>query len=725
MDWRRGKAFLKRHWRAATCAAVALLLAAGALALRAWMLAQEIPPSLVAQFYPSRCAYDGHGNLIDVSRGGGYQWRLPVTLEEIPPEMVADVIAVEDRRFYEHNGVDGLSVFRALWQLLRHRHVVSGASTLTMQLVNQFEEKPRHRSLVYKLRQCGRAWNWERTHTKREILEEYFNRLPYGGAVTGVQAASQFYFGRPVSQLNRSEQLLLTGLPQGPNLYRPDRHPERAIRRRDTVLAILQRAGRLTAEEAAAVKALPVRYRDFSVPAWPHSDEALFLDRAAAENALCPPGTPLRTTLWPEVQQAARQRVSEQCGRLEGVSDGAVVVIENATGKVRAMVGGAEGGDPRAAYVNAALAWRSPGSLLKPFIYGEAVNGGMITADTRLDDSPLEFEGYRPANADGRYRGRVTATVALADSLNTPAIRLLRRVTVPRMLERLEPLELFEMDGKASPEEAREALAKRAGLSLALGGLESRLLPMAAAYASMGRVRPARFTEGITTAEEGGRYWQEGTAELVLWMLASHQLPRFGGRAAWKTGTSNGNRDAWCIAVTPRWTVGVWLGNKDGRPSDALVGATAAAPVAGALMTFLHQGELPDWRGMETHLDTVMLCAESGLAPSPFCARVQPGVAVVDIPLARCQSCRGTVAAPLKETKVVVPAPGTYRRSGGAAVLKVFVEADPAPCHYYLDGRYLGLRENGAALEIPPGRHRLMAWPGEGYCGNDILLEVK
>ena len=154
-------------------------------------------------------------------------------------------------------------------------------------------------------------------------------------------------------------------------------------------------------------------------------------------------------------------------------------------------------------------------------------------------------------------------------------------------------------------------------------------------------------------------------------------------------------------------------------------GVLAAAPVAGALMAFLHQGQLPNPDADGGHLRTVMLCAESGLAPSPFCAHVQPGAAVEDIPLARCQACRGTVAAPLKETKVMVPAPGTYRLAGGADKLAVHVESISEKCHYYLDGNYLGIIENGTAVEIPTGRHQLMAWPGEGYRGKTIILEVK
>ena len=717
---------LRRHpWRTAICLLLLAAAATGFLTWR-WMLSQSITQEELECFYPSRCCYDARGNLLDVRRGGAYQWRFPVKLEEIPPQMVADVLTVEDATFFDHCGIEWRSALRAAWQLVRYRRIVSGASTLTMQLVNQFEEKPKRRTIVYKLRQCGRALNWERTHTKQETLEEYFNRLPYGGMVTGIQAASQFYFGRPVSQLNRSEQLLLTGLPQGPNLYRPDRHPERALQRRDRVLGMLVRAGSITAAEAEEIKGLPLRYRDFTIPAWPVSEDTDFLE-AAAEMAALPPGAPVRTTMFPEIQRTAREMLRESCQSLQGVGDGSVVVIDTATGDVRALVGNA-GLDPTTIQVNGALAWRSPGSVLKPFIYGEAIDGGMLSSETILEDSQLELHGYSPGNADGFFRGKVTATEALASSLNPPAIRILQRLTVPRMLRLLAPLHLFKKLEEGD-EAAIDAFSRRTGLTFAIGGLESQLLALTAAYSAFGCNRPPRLLAGGApgTPAETRRYWAVGSTQLLLRMLRSHRLPLFDGDAAWKTGTSNGNRDAWCIAVTPRWTVGVWLGNKNGRPADTLIGTTAAAPLAGALLAYLHQGEPSDWAEHETALETTLLCTQSGLAPSPFCQKLQPGTTAAEVPLARCQACRQGAAAArmLREPRLLSPLQGTYRRSKGQSTVTFLLDCEPESCHVYIDGSHLGIRRKGDEIGISAGRHQLFVWPGEGYRGKSITVEVK
>ena len=674
-----------------------------------WMLLQRVTPEDVASFRASVFFYDGHDNLYSIERGDEYRWCFPVPLDEIPETLIEDVIAVEDRNFRTHHGVDYGAMLRAMWQMVKNRRVISGGSTISMQVVNQY--CGRGRGIRYKLQQIGRAWNWEKEHTKEEILEEYFNLLPYGGLIYGIEAAARFYFGRPARELNRAEQLLLVGLPQSPNRYRPDRHPERAVWRRDVVLVILQRAGRITAEEAEEIKRQPLRYRDFSVPPWPHVEDRQFLEHVQQQT---PGRLEYHLTLYPEIQQMAQVQLEKGRMMVPGVKDGAAVVIETATGKVRAMVGTLPGGDPSTQAVNAALAWRSPGSTLKPFIYGEAIQGGLITADTVLDDTPLELTDYRPANFDGTYRGKVTADVALADSLNIPAIRLLRRLGLARVLERLAPLGLF-VKGRVDSPKAREQTAAYTGLSLAIGGLESQLLPLTSAYSSLGRYRPARFLEDAPEPPPQP-YWNPATTALLLRMMRTRPLPGAGGlEIAWKTGTSNGNRDAWCFAVTPEWTVGVWYGNKSGTPNENLVGGLMAAPVAGALLYALHQGKPVIWKDGDG-LVARPLCQVSGLAATPFCKETHLGMVVEDIPLQRCAICHkeATESTPPLQAKILMPAPGAYRsRRDGAIAFSLSIE--PGEAHVYLDGEYLGFLKSGAPMRLERGPHRLLVWPGEGW----------
>ncbi|MBR4518325.1 MAG: transglycosylase domain-containing protein [Victivallales bacterium] len=710
--------FAYRHWRKfiLCLGGLAVVCVAFAGYVYWWMLQQHVPPEAIAAYRHSTYYYDGHGELFHIERGSDYRWSFPIPLSEIPSTMVEDVIAVEDRHFRTHHGVDYRAMLRATWQMITSRRVISGGSTISMQIGNQY--CGRGTGVIYKLRQIGRAWNWEKEHTKDEILEEYFNLLPYGGVIYGVEAAARFYFGRPARDLNRAEQLVLVGMPQGPNRYRPDRHPDRAIWRRDVVLAILQRAGRITAEEAEEIKRQPLRYRDFEVPAWPVSEELQFLNYV---QQLYPNRREYHTTIYPEIQQMVEVQMAK--GRLAapGVKDGAAVVIETATGKVRAMVGTLPDGDMTAEAVNAAVAWRSPGSALKPFLYGEAIQGGLITADTILQDTPLALSDYRPTNFDGSYRGEVSAAVALADSLNTPAVRLLRRLGLQRVLQVLAPLELFKSDQVAT-EEARAQTAARTGLSLAIGGLETRLLFLTAAYSALGRYRPPQFLEDEPgPALESQEYWSSATTSLLLKMMRTRQLPGAGNlEVAWKTGTSNGNRDAWCLAVTPEWTVGVWFGNKNGAPNPGLVGAAIAAPVAGALQYILHHGTPAAWQE-DPGLVTRPLCHLSGLSLSPFCRETQPGVVVESIPLRRCDRCRHEEESSSRlenpaghSAKLLTPAPGTYR-ADRTGKISFTLAMEPAEAHVYLDGQYLGKLKSGEPMTLESGPHRILVWPGEGW----------
>lgn len=675
---------------------------------------------------PATVFRDRFGNALHVEPGFDYELRFPVALDSLPPHLIAVVLAAEDHGFFEHDGVDLRAAARAGAQLLASGRIVSGASTITMQLVSLGE--PRKRSFLRKIVQMGEARNLELRWSKKKILEEYLNRLPYGGKIYGIEAAARYYFGRPASELGVAESVLLAGIPQRPNRLRPDRFPEAARERQARVLEMLVRRGVFSREESDAIRARPLRFRDFREPFFPSAENPQFF-RFARSREPAARGDRV-TTLDAEAQKIAEESVRAALRDSVSVRDGAAVVVENRTRAVRAFLGTADFSEPTAGQVNAATARRSPGSLLKPFIFGEAVNGGLLVAETFVDDSPLSVGGYRPGNFSGTFSGKVSAGEALAKSLNTPAVRVLNELGAARVLRSLKRL------GVAFSE---KTTAGNVGLSLALGGAETSLVSLAEAYAALasgGVPAPLRCFEeggggaGVPEPEEeenAPAVWRAGTAEMVLKMLRASPLAGAENLgAAWKTGTSNGLRDAWCVAATPEWTVAVWFGNKDGSRSAELVGAEIAAPVAGRILNALYRGSAPsDWRG-EEHFRQVSLCAETGLAAGDFCRASRAGTAVEGVPLRRCGACaRGAFRTVFsRETKISAPRGGGYRCGADGAAAFV-VRSVPARAHWYLDGEYLGLLDSGASVRVPAGDHELRAWGGEEFSSASVPLRVR
>jgi penicillin-binding protein 1C len=691
------------------------------------------PERALAAQGPSRLYLDRHGEPFRVEPGWDYEWRLPVPLSAISPHLVRATLEVEDRRFYEHGGIDWLGVARALRSDLTTGRVISGASTIPMQLARIADPQPR--SLWSKFRQACQARGLERRHDKAWILEEYLNRLPYGGKIVGIEAAARYYFGRPAADLNQAEASLLAGLPQRPNALRPDRHPKAARTRQWVVLRMLERQGAIGPGEAARIfRDEPLRYRDFSKKT---SSAASPLGFPCREPQFCAlarqragDACRIRTTLDQEWQGLTEAALREQLARLPGVGSAAAVVIDNRSGTVRALIGTLDFAAVPAGQVNVAISPRSPGSALKPFIYAEAMDGGLLVPETVLTDAPLILAGYRPGNFDGDFRGRITATDALASSLNTPAIRLLAEVKPARVLETLE---------KCGVKAAHGDRSAQTGLTLALGGLEVTLLDLTNAYAGLargGRFFPCQFVEGVSSDREF-RPWAPGTVSLLTQMLRSRPMPAAGGlEVAWKTGTSNGNRDAWCFAWTPEVTVGIWFGNKNGSPAAALVGSGAAAPAAGALLQALYRnGAAPAWPANPPGITQVSLCAVTGLRAGPACQNIHAGEAIAGVPLRSCPQCarltlpstdRPAPSTSAREsTRILMPVPGTYV-AGENQTVRLRLLAAPGAHHWYADGRYLGLKDGDAWIELVKGRHRLLAVPAkDSGAGETVEVLVK
>lgn len=649
---------------------------------------------------PARCWYDGQGRLLYVRRTWDAQWRFDLELEDMSPDVIRTMLAVEDRNFYRHNGVDLGAAFRAFRQNLLYGRIISGASTITMQLSGMCQTGPR-KSFGRKLRQIVMARRLEQLYSKDRILKEYMNRLPFGSKIYGIEAAAQYYFGQHAKALNRSEAALLCGLPQRPNAYRPDRFLKEALKRRDRILFQLEHLKKITAEESQEIRNRePLRFRDYGFPAefqrCAHSPDWMYFDLAAGEAG--PDCYRIRCPYHAEISRVLRNVLTEQCRTLPGVRDAAGVVLENATGKILALAGSITQPDSPGGQVNAATAVRSAGSALKPFLYAEAISGGMITADTVLKDLPVRYGTYSPGNFDGTFRGEVSAQEALAYSLNIPAVRLAEDLGTDRILDMFRKMNMIS---------ARRHRID--GLSIALGTAGHTLLNLTSAYRVFpGKCKWIRPTFLHTPGERREiEVYTTGTGDMIRRML-TRPLPDFSGGShlAWKTGTSNGNHDAWCFAFSANYTIGVWFGNKDGKASAALVGQSAAAPAAGRIMEeigrFADHGILPDFPDT-FRLDR--LCSSTGLRANADCRNTFQGYSLKHAPLRPCRNCG---RKQISSVMILHPKPENYLTGESGKVSLMLTAAGTTPRHWFLNRKYLGRFQQKSIL-FTPGIYHLKA----------------
>ncbi len=596
-------------WRRLAALAVLAAAAAGA----AWLL---IPPyrGNLQDYRPATKICDRHGRLLRVALGRGEVLSDPIPFEQTGDWAAKALVAGEDKRFYRHGGVDALAVARAAWYNLARGRIVSGASTISM-LVCKLTE-PRPRTLWTKIVEADHARRLESRLSKEQILEQYLNRAPFGGNLVGIEAAARRYFGKSAADLSLPEAALLVGLPQAPARLRPDRHPDRAIRRRNYILDRMNACGFITgAEHARALGADPAAGQHPAPFLAPH-----FCDLVAATSPRRPTTvTSLDLDLQATAERALRARLDEL--RADGVRGGAVVVLDVQAGEVRALVGSPDYTSvPDDGQVNGATARRSPGSALKPFIYAMALDEGLCSPGTVVADIPVSFAGYRPENFDRGFRGPVTVRDALVQSLNIPALLFVQELGLAGVVGRLRAAGLSTLDRGAD----------HYGLSLAIGTCEVTLLELANAYACLARRGVYRDAACLVRTEPGRetRLFSEEAAYLVADILGGEErgLDAHGHvadvrcpRAAWKTGTSAGNRDAWCLAYNPEYVVGVWIGNPGGKGAPALVGAAAAAPVAHGIFRRLYPSDEGPWFQRPPGLKTRQVCRATGLKPNALC----------------------------------------------------------------------------------------------------------
>lgn len=655
----------------------ALLLGGAAFGLD--VLDKAYPPPLEAARQRSFEVLDRDGKLLRAFATADGRWRLKTTAAEVDPQFMRMLVAYEDQRFYDHHGVDPLALLRSAWQLASNGRIVSGASTLSMQVARLIEPRA-DRSFSAKLLQAVRALQIERRLSKADILDLYLNIAPYGGNLEGVRAASLAWFGKEPGRLDTAEAALLVALPQLPEKRRPDRFPEAAKQARERVLQRLA-VERVVGDGEAARAALadvPSSRRDLPSYA-PHM--------AVAARAKFPNTAKVRSTLTLPIQRELEDVARHAAEKLEDKVSVAIVMADAQTGDILAEVGSADYLDTaRRGFVEMSRAVRSPGSTLKPFIYGLAFENGLIGQETIIEDRPADFSGYRPRNFDMHYQGDVSIRQALQLSLNVPAVKLLDAVSPSALMVR------FRRVGVRLVLPTSEA----PGLAIALGGTGISLVDLVQLYAGLaGGGDPVRLGDGVRSAPErleGDRLFSDAAIWNVSDIL-SGVLPPLGMKQrgiAYKTGTSYGYRDAWSVGYDGRHVIGVWVGRADNGAVPGIAGYATAAPIL--FEAFAKSGVAV----------TPMPAAPSGVAR----------VAVSDLPANQRRfttTASGLLAASRRESapRIVYPPEGArVELSGqsGISPLVLKLQGGRAPFRWLANG-----------LPLPDASHRRNSeWRPEG-----------
>lgn len=550
-----------------------------------------------------------------------------VPLARVSPRFLTAILAVEDGRFARHDGVDPVALARAAWQLAHTGHVVSGGSTITMQLARLRYGLPR--TLVGKIGEMVLARRIEAGTPKGAILEAYVNRLPMGGDLTGVEAGARTYFGTPASELDLAHAAFLAALPNDPVRLDPYAHRAALEARRRAVLARMVATGAVSADDAAraALERIDVLPRSDGIAAAPH-----LLFRLAG--GVPADATRVRTTIDGELQAFAENAVQQVVGGLSErrARDGAAIVVDNRDGAIVAYVGSADYFARAGAGKNdGVVALRQPGSTLKPFLYELAFERRTVRPTTVLADVPTTYglpfsRAYSPGDYSERFAGPVRARIALADSLNVPAVRVLSGVGVPGFLDRLRALGFVHLTKDAD----------HYGLGLALGDGEVTLEELAGAYAVIangGRpVRVHALADANGARADAARVGSATEWALVTDVLAdAHARARAFGVAsllrtsfpsAVKTGTSSDFRDTWTVGFTRDYTVAAWVGNFDGAPMQRVSGVTGAAPLWNRIIRHVAEKAPPPSFSPPRGYVRKPMCATTGVRPTRDCDSV-------------------------------------------------------------------------------------------------------
>ncbi len=734
-----------------------------AVAVAGWV-ALPLPGSLLDQpAAPTLRLLDRSGAPLRTTRTGEGALQQWIPLAEMDPSLLVAFVAAEDRRFYGHQGVDVMALGRALLANTRARTVVSGASTIPMQLARLLHPMPR--SLPGKVVQALWALRLDAHLSKQVILEQYLNRVPLGQGAIGVEEAAALYFDASARDVSTGQAALLAGLAGAPSRDNPLVSQVRAVERRAMVLTRMRRAGSVSAAEAEqAIQEPPVIASARGAFVAPHYTAAL-LQRLSAEGR--EPGGTVRTPLDLPLQEAleAEVRHTVQTMRAQGVKHAAAVVLDNATGGILAWVGSPDFFEAKSGQVDMVISPRQPGSALKPFLYGLAFDRGYTPA-TVLPDIATVYQTstgpYAPRNYDRRFHGPVRAREALGSSFNLPAVELASRLGPAELLLTLQRAGFASLDRDAT----------HYGLGLALGNGDVTLLELANGYRAIaggGVWKPVLWLEGEGQTRDTRRVMSEGSAALVLDILADPvaRIPGFGPvtplefpfPAAAKTGTSRHFTDNWAVAVTGGFTVAVWVGNFDGRPMEGVSGVTGAGPLlhrATLLTARRHEpGVLPTPERLGAR--PVAVCRLSGMRAGAYCPVSSEWFLPGHSPGDSCdwhgakdlalpaqyadwaQQARVVVAGVTGERsaarasgdtastrfRITSPAPGdVYRFVPGVEPrystigLRAVGASGAARIRWFVDGRAVA----GSRLPLVPGKHRVRA--AAGRQSDEVEIEV-
>ncbi len=665
----------------------AVTLSVAIVAFAAWVVSLG-PLPLDDARRVSTSIVDRNGKLLRAYAMADGRWRLPVDARrDVDPTYLKLLLAFEDKRFYSHSGIDPLALSRAAFQLLTRGHIVSGGSTITMQLARLMEPR-RERSVYAKVRQMVRAIELERQLSKQQILDLYLALAPFGGNLEGIRAASIAYFGKEPKRLSLAEAALLVALPQSPETRRLDRYPDTARAARDRVLTRMVDDGQVARDDAAQAQTVTVPKLRKPMPILaPHSS-----DQAIATVKDTPV---IRLTL-----DANLQRVLEALARDRALAQGpnisvAIIAVDNETGDVLARVGSPDYFDERrAGQVDMTRAVRSPGSTLKPFIYGLAFEDGFVHPESLIDDRPIRFGSYAPENFDMTFQGTVAVRKALQLSLNVPAIALLDRVGSSRLSSRLKQAGTSLLLPK---DEAP-------GLAMGLGGVGVTLADLAQLYAGLARLgstKPLREIMNVKDDREPMRLMDQAAAWQVGNILIGTPPPENGAhnRIAFKTGTSYGYRDAWSVGFDGKITIGVWVGRPDGAPVPGLVGRIAAAPIL--FDAFARTGKLP---AVLPKPPRGALVASNAKLPPPL-RRFRPMGELVR----SGNDLAPRIQFPLNGSRIDVD----RTSDGQAAAMPVKVAGGVPPMTVLVNGASAG--------EIDSRRQRLVDPPGPGFARLTVI----
>lgn len=595
-----GRPWMRRFLkRIGLCLGAAILLMTGG-----WFCLRfvPLPGALFAPPVASVEFFDRTGLPLREQLADEKRFSRPFVFDDIPPSLIDATLAAEDKRFWSHHGVDVLAVLRSAGACLRHGRVVCGGSTITQQLVKI--SNPRPRTLRAKCVEALQALRLEQVWDKHRILTEYLNRAPYGNLRVGCAAAARYYFGKPLADLSLAECAFLAGLPQSPSRLNPHRHFDRAAKRGKWILQRMKEDRLIDDARFLRAKREPLRLcppgRLFEAP---HAVDLILAQQMEDPDSLS--DRRCHTTLDLELNRVVEQTLRVHMERLSAshAQNAAAVILDNRSGDVLALVGSENYFAPGTGQVNGAWAPRSAGSTLKPFTYAMAFERGANPA-TIVADVACEFMTptgvFRPVNYNHHFYGPVRYRLALANSLNVSAVKILQTIGGPAFLhERLRQCGLTTLDKPA----------EHYGLGLTIGNAEVRLLELVNAYACLARLgvwRPCRLTPcSFASSRASRRLFDETACYLIADILTdndartlafgAHSALRFDYPVACKTGTSSDFRDNWAVGFTPEFTVGVWVGNFDGSPMERVSGVTGAAPILNVLFEHLRARHSLTW----------------------------------------------------------------------------------------------------------------------------------